>query len=61
MIELETLQTLFLALIAVIGSIGTILATFVLKKLGCFDNMFRSHAERITALETKAAINHPKK
>jgi len=60
MIELETLQTFFLALISIIGATGTAFGIFILKKLDCFQNMFTGHAERISKLETKAAIFHPK-
>jgi len=60
LIDFETLQTLFLGLLAIVGTISTILVTFVLKKLGCFDTDIKNHGERISSLETVRAIYHPK-
>ncbi|PBO85752.1 MAG: hypothetical protein COA77_02500 [Thaumarchaeota archaeon] len=60
MSEIETLQTFFLGIITIVTSVGTGFGLFMLKKMGCFDNLFRSHGERIAKLETKAEIYHPK-
>jgi len=60
MSEIETLQTFFLGLIAIVGTIGTTFGIFILKKLDCFQTMFSGHAERIARLETVTDIYHPK-
>jgi len=60
MSEFETLQTFFLGLIAIAGTVGTTFGVFILKKLDCFQNMFSEDRERIAKLETVREIYHPR-
>ena len=48
-------------MITLFGGVAATFGIFILKKLDCFQNMFREHAERISSLETKADIYHGKK
>ena len=57
--ELDSLQTLFLGLMTIFGGIAATFGIFILKKLDCFQTIANSIGNRVTALETKAAIYHP--
>ena len=60
MSELDTLQTLFLGVISVIGVVGTTFGVFILKKLDCFNAMFLNHEKRVSKLEEARDIFHGK-
>ena len=61
MSEIESLQTFFLGMMTIFGGIAATFGIFILKKLDCFQTMFRENGERIAKLETARDIFHGKR